>query len=237
MDKLYIVMPAYNEEGAIAKIVDEWHSVIASIGNGSKLVIFNDGSKDSTSGVLEKIKSKYPNLIVVNKENDGHGPTCILAYKYAIAEGADWVFQTDSDGQTKASDFLSFWEKRNNYGFIIGWRLMRGDGLPRRFISQILKWTLFLIFRVTVKDANTPFRLMKVDRLRQYLPAIPDDYFLPNTLLSVMITKNKERIAWQEITFAPRASGITSIPLAKFGKLGIQLIAQLYKMRNMKLPK
>lgn len=230
-------MPAYNEEGAIAKIVDEWHTVIESIGNGSKLVIFNDGSKDRTRSVLEKIKSKYPNLIVVHKENAGHGPTCILAYKYAVAEGADWIFQTDSDGQTKASGFLSFWKQRNNYDFIIGWRLMRGDGLSRRSISQILRWTLFLIFRVTVKDANTPFRLMKVDRLRQYLPAIPDDYFLPNTLLSVMITKNKERIAWQKITFAQRTSGVTSIPLAKFGKLGIKLIAQLYRMRNIRLPK
>jgi glycosyltransferase involved in cell wall biosynthesis len=218
MNKLYVVMPAYNEEGAIAKIVDEWHTVIESIGNGSKLVIFNDGSKDRTRSVLEKIKSKYPNLIVVHKENAGHGPTCILAYKYAVAEGADWIFQTDSDGQTKASGFLSFWKQRNNYDFIIGWRLMRGDGL-------------------SVKDANTPFRLMKVDRLRQYLPAIPDDYFLPNTLLSVMITKNKERIAWQKITFAQRTSGVTSIPLAKFGKLGIKLIAQLYRMRNIRLPK
>ena len=47
-----------------------------------------------------------------------------------------------------------------------------------------------------------------------------------------MITKNKENILWQEITFAPRASGISSIPLAKIGKLGITLIKQLYKMRN-----
>ena len=62
MDKLYIVMPAYNEEGAIAKVVDEWHAVVESIGHGSKLVIFNDGSKDNTLNVLENIKNKYPNL-------------------------------------------------------------------------------------------------------------------------------------------------------------------------------
>jgi len=237
MDKLYIVMPAYNEESAIAKVVDEWHAIVESVGNGSKLVIFNDGSKDNTLSVLENIKNKYSNLIVINKENTGHGTTCTLAYKYAIAENADWVFQTDSDGQAKSSDFWRFWEKRNICDFIIGYRAKRGNGPARWVISLILKLMVFVIFKVIVKDANSPFRLMKVERLRQCMRLIPDDYFLPNTLLSVIIAKNKERIAWQKITFAPRASGISSIPLAKFGKLGITLIAQLYKMRELKLPK
>ncbi len=34
MNELYMVMPAYNEEGAIAKVVDEWHAVVESAGNG-----------------------------------------------------------------------------------------------------------------------------------------------------------------------------------------------------------
>ena len=237
MNKLYIVMPAYNEKGAIAKVVDEWHTVAESVGNGSKLVIFNDGSKDNTLSILENIKNKYPHLIVFDKENTGHGTTCTLAYKYAIAENADWIFQTDSDGQAKSGDFWRFWEKRNVCDFIIGYRAKRGDGPARWFISQILKLVVFVIFRVIVKDANTPFRLMKVERLRQYMQLIPDDYFLSNTLLSVIITKNKENISWQKIIFAPRASGISSIPLTKFGKLGITLIAQLYKMKDLKLPK
>jgi len=229
-------MPAYNEEGAIAKVVDEWHAIAESVGNGSKLVIFNDGSKDNTLRILENIKNKYPHLIVVDKENTRHGPTCILAYKYAIAENADWVFQTDSDGQTTSGDFRHFWEKRNVCDFIIGYRAKRGDEHTRRFISKILKLVVFAIFRVIVKDANAPFRLLKVERLRQYMPVIPDDYFLPNTLLTVMITKNKENILWQEINFTPRTSGISSIPLVKFGKLGITLTAQLYKMRNLEPP-
>jgi dolichol-phosphate mannosyltransferase len=234
VNKLYIVMPVYNEEGVIAKVVDEWHAVVESVGNDSKLVIFNDGSQDNTLGVLEKIKDKYPNLIIINKENSGQGPTCIAAYKYAVVKGADWIFQTDSDGQTKSSEFRPFWEKRNTYDFIIGWRAKRGDGLTRRFVSQILKLALFVIFKVMVKDANTPFRLMKVERLRKYLPAIPDDYFLANTLLSVMITKKEEIILWQKISFSSRTSGVSSMPFMKVVRLGINLITQLYKMRKIK---
>lgn len=236
MSKLYIVMPAYNEEGSISEIVDEWHAVVESVGGGSKLVIFNDGSKDNTLGVLENIKNKYPNLIVIDKSNSGHGPTCSLAYKYVIAANAEWVFQTDSDGQTKSSEFWYFWEKRNAFDFIIGYRAKRGDGLARQFISHVLKTLIFLIFKVIIKDANTPFRLMKIERLRRYMPLVPDNYFLANTLLSILITKNGEKILWQEITFAPRPCGSSSIPLIKFGKLGITLTAQLYRMKNLKLP-
>jgi len=236
MDKLYIVMPAYNEEGTIAQVAEEWHAVVDSVGNGSRLVIVNDGSNDGTAGILENIKNSYPRLIVINKENSGHGPTCIRAYQYAVDKGADWIFQTDSDRQTRAADFRGFWEKRNEYDFIIGWRSRRDDDFSRRVISRILKLTLLAIFRVTVKDANTPFRLMKADCLRRYLPLIPDDYFLPNTLLSVMVTKNKERVLWPEISFISRASGVSSIPLIRFVRLGMKLIWQLYKMRNIKLP-
>lgn len=237
MDKLYIVMPAYNEEGVIAEVVDEWHAVVESVGNGSKLVMFNDGSQDNTSGVLEKIKHKYPNLMVINKENSGHGPTCIKAYKYAVAEKADWVFQTDSDGQTKTSDFYRFWEKRDRFDFIIGRRVKRGDGFIKWLISRTLKLLVFMIFGIIMKDVNSPFRLMKGERLCQYLPMIPDNYFLPNTLLSVMITKNNEKILWQNISFSPRTHGISSMPLKKVIRLGMFMINQLYKMKNVRLPR
>jgi glycosyltransferase involved in cell wall biosynthesis len=236
MDKLFIVMPVYNEEESIEAIAKEWHSVVVSIGNDSKLVILNDGSTDGTSEILCRIKNQYSNLIIINKENSGHGPTCTAAYKFSVAEGAGWVFQTDSDGQTKSDEFWGFWEKRNAYDFIIGHRAKRRDGLARIFISTVLKKTLLLIFGVSVKDANAPFRLMKAGRLQMYLPAIPDNYFIPNVLLSVMVIKNKEKIFWQEISFMPRTSGKTSIPLLRFGGLGIRLIKELYQMKNPKLP-
>lgn len=234
MDKLFVVMPAYNEEGMIAKVVDEWHAIVSSIGHGSKLVIFNDGSRDNTLDILRKIKNRYPDLIVIDKNNTGHGPTCTAAYKYAVAEGADWVFQTDSDGQTTSADFRSFWEKRDRFDFIIGWRAKRSDDLTKQIISLMLKVIVFIIFGLVARDVNAPFRLMKVDHLRKYLPVIPDDYFLSNTLLSVMIIKNEEKVLWQEISFFPRISGVSSMPFLKVAKLWVGLVKELYNMRKLK---
>ena len=112
MNKLYVVIPAYNEAGIIAKVVQEWHAVVASVGHGSRLMVLNDGSTDGTSDILESIKTSHPNLTVINKTNSGHGPTCLAAYKFAVDEGADWVFQTDADGQTQSGDFWEFWKKK-----------------------------------------------------------------------------------------------------------------------------
>ena len=55
MDKLYIVIPAYNEQDNIELVVNDWYPIIEKHnGNGqSRLVIIDDGSKDST---YEKLK-------------------------------------------------------------------------------------------------------------------------------------------------------------------------------------
>ena len=45
MDKLYIVIPAYNEEDNIVSVINDWYPVVEKIGNGSRLLIIDDGSR------------------------------------------------------------------------------------------------------------------------------------------------------------------------------------------------
>ena len=49
MDKLYIVIPAYNEQDNIEQVINDWYPVIEKHnGNGqSRLIVIDDGSKDS----------------------------------------------------------------------------------------------------------------------------------------------------------------------------------------------
>lgn len=48
MDKLYIIIPAYNEEENIKNVINEWYKVVDRVSKGSKLVVIDDGSKDNT---------------------------------------------------------------------------------------------------------------------------------------------------------------------------------------------
>ena len=52
MDTLYIVIPAYNEEATILSVINQWYPVVEKVGGDSRLVIVNDGSKDSTLSLL-----------------------------------------------------------------------------------------------------------------------------------------------------------------------------------------
>ena len=231
-DNLYIVMPAYNEEENIEEVVKDWHEVVEKIGNNSKLVIVNDGSKDNTLSKLKELEKKYSCLIGLNKENGGHGDTVLYAYKYALDNNADYIFQTDSDGQTLASEFWDFWNERENYSAIIGHRKSREDGFSRIIVTKTLKFVLFLIFHLKITDANTPYRLLKREVLAKYYPMIPEHFNLSNVMLTVLLLEYKENVKFKQITFRPRQGGVNSINFKKITKIGIQAVKDFRRIRK-----
>ena len=56
-----------------------------------------------------------------------------------------------------------------DYDAILGNREVRGDGKSRKFIEKTLCFILKVIFKVKLKDANAPFRLMKSDLVKKYI--------------------------------------------------------------------
>jgi len=213
-------MPAYNEEANIDAVVAQWHPVVEQIGNGSRLLIVNDGSSDSTYRKMVSLQEQYPLLLPVDKHNSGHGATCLFACRQAIDAGAGYIFQTDSDGQTNPDEFWEFWKNRDKYDFIIGSRDARQDGVMRVFVTHVLRWVVWLMFGEWVKDANTPFRLMKTERLIPVLHFIPDDFFLSNVAICVIAVKRKEACRWLPISFKPRQGGENSINMKRIFKIG-----------------
>ena len=224
MEKLYIVIPAYNEEENIESVAREWHEVVEKIGGDSKLVIINDGSKDNTYQKLQELREELPYLEPLTKPNGGHGATVLYGYRYALDNNADYIFQTDSDGQTLPSEFWQFWDNRNTYSAIIGHRNHREDGFSRIVVTKTLKFVLRCIFGLKITDANTPFRLMNREVLNKYINQIPKDFNLSNVMLTVLLVNGKENIKFIPITFRPRQGGVNSINLKKITKIGWQAV-------------
>ena len=156
-EKLYVVMPAYNEEENIESVVEQWYPILKFGSKESKLVIADAGSVDKTHKILVNLKKKYPQLEIVSKSLKQHGPKVIYLYKYAIKNNADWIFQTDSDGQTNPDEFEEFWKLRNKYDVILGNRTVRGDGKSRAFVEKVVCFLLKLYFGVKVRDAKTKY--------------------------------------------------------------------------------
>lgn len=235
-DKLYIVMPAYNEAANIVDTLTEWYPVVEKIGNDSRLVVVNDGSKDNTLSLMEEFAKTHPLFVPVSKKNSGHGGTVLFAYKYALDNGADFVFQTDTDGQTRPEEFWQFWKLRNEFDMVIGHRIGRQDGISRVIVTKTLRAVVRLRFGVNIPDANTPFRLMNAGSLRENIKYIPKDFNLSNVLLSVIYFKKGQKVKFIPITFKPRQGGVNSINLKSIFRIGKKAL-QDFKSLNIRLDK
>jgi glycosyltransferase involved in cell wall biosynthesis len=224
VDKLYIVIPAYNEEANIDKVIKDWYPIIEKIGNGSRLVIIDDGSKDKTYPIMQQYAKELEAFEPITKVNGGHGATVLYGYHYAINAGADYIFQTDSDGQTVPEEFMPFWEQRSSYDMLIGDRRGRQDGLSRIFVTKTLKFVLWLCFHVSIIDANTPFRLMKAATLKEQLKLVPENFNLSNVMISVIYARKKLAVKFIPVTFRPRQGGVNSINMKKIIRIGRQAV-------------
>ena len=68
-ENLFIVMPAYNEEANIEKVIAGWYPIVEKVGGKSCLLVMDDGSKDRTFEKLKECEKRYPRLIAVTKKN------------------------------------------------------------------------------------------------------------------------------------------------------------------------
>lgn len=229
-------MPAYNESDNIKQTITQWYPVVEKLNGGGRfnavLAIANDGSKDNTFEIMDSLKSQYPYFKPLNKPNSGHGATVLYLYRHAIENGADYVFQTDSDGQTNPEEFWQMWEHRHDYDFQMGNRKTREDGSSRIFVTKVLKFVVWLMFHEWVADANTPFRLMKSEKLKAIMDVIPQDYFLCNVAIAAIAQKWGYKMKFYPITFRPRQGGVNSINFKRIVKIGWKALADFWTINK-----
>lgn len=231
---LYIVMPAYNEKDNIEQTLDAWYSVIKkhSANGKSRLVVVDDGSKDDTYKIMKKYAKTHPLFKPLTKTNGGHGPAVIFAYKYALENKADWIFQTDSDGQTNPEEFEAFWEDRKKYDAIFGHRNERGDGKSRAMVEKVVCRLVKHYFGVKVPDANAPFRLMKAKKLSEYVAKLDPNYNLPNIMITTYFVYYGNKVEFKKISFKPREKGVNSINVKKIIKIGRDSLKDFRKLKK-----
>jgi glycosyltransferase involved in cell wall biosynthesis len=231
LPELLIVIPVYNEQASIRKVVQEWFEEIENWTENFVFLVINDGSSDESLQILRKLKVKLGDrLEIIDRENRGHGGSCLEGYRIACDRGIPFVFQIDSDGQCDTQYFFRFWRNRHKYQVIYGKRVRRDDGMKRVLASIILKATLLLFGGVWCADANVPYRMMQTKGLDSMLLKIPVDFFLKNVALAVLLKRNKWTEFFVPIQFRERYGGEPSVSLDKFGNKAFELVRQLKKL-------
>lgn len=232
MDSLFVVMPAYNEEENVEGVVKQWYPILSGKDEKSRLVIADSGSTDKTHERLKILQREYPKLEILTETQKQHGPKVIALYDYAIKQGATYVFQTDSDGQTDPAEFDGFWRNREKYDGIFGYRNAREDGKIRDFVEKIVCFLLRIYFGIKVPDANAPFRLMKVETVKKYLYRIPSDYHIPNIIMTTFFVYYNEKTLFKTISFYSRQGGENSINFLSIIKTGWKALGDFKRLRK-----
>ena len=228
MKDLAIVIPVFNEEENIEKVLNDWKKILEK--NKFDIIVVNDGSKDKTKLILDKIKKKNTNIKIINKLNGGHGESIYLGYKYATKKKYKFIFQVDSDDQFSTSDFKSFWRVRDKpYDLIIGYRQYRKDPLLRIFLSKIVLRLFFLIyFKKNISDANIPYRLMKIKFLDDFIKNSSKKYIAPNILMT-LYAKN---VLSLKVKHFQRSKGVIRWPLKRLFYFGVRLIVEIAEWKK-----
>ena len=97
--RLSVAAPAYNEAAGIEAVVAEWHGFLGARTDiaSFEIVVCNDGSKDRTGEILDRLARQYPQVRPLHFAQN-QGAAAALNAAIAATTG-DWVLLIDSDGQ------------------------------------------------------------------------------------------------------------------------------------------
>jgi glycosyltransferase involved in cell wall biosynthesis len=227
---LAVVLPVYNEEGAIEKVVRDWLHALDGLDIAFEIHAYNDGSADGTAKILGELARADARVCVHNKENSGHGPTILGGY----LENCDkeWIFQVDSDDEMKPDRFAELWSRRAGYDILVGERDRQGQPWPRRVISVVSRATVRLVFGSAIFDVNAPYRLMRSATFEPVFRAIPADTFAPNVIVSGAVSVIGARAYRMLVLQQPRQTGEVSIKKGRLLKAAVRAFVQTLRARR-----
>lgn len=230
-NQLTIVIPVYNEEGCVKAVVENWIDITKKISRAYVLVV-DDGSRDATSSILDSMAENSSLVKVVHQVNGGHGRAVVNGYKQAIIDGAEWIFQVDSDNQFDAADFWKLWERRQESPFILGYRKNRHDPWHRKSASKLARLLIYVLFGVKTVDPNIPFRLMRADFLATHLAKMDNNVFAPNIFLSILAKRSNIATLDIPVTHHIRETGVPSLNVSKWLSACTRCTRELLALRR-----
>lgn len=231
MSHLAVVIPVYNEADNLAALAAEWLPALRVLDTPFTLWFIDDGSTDASSAILQSLAQSHPDHIrAIRQTNAGHGAACRRGYELALAHGAEWVLQVDSDGQCDPAYLPAFWRARSAADCVFGRRRLRSDGWHRSLISHLCSALVALRCRTRVGDANVPYRLIHARALSGALSIIPAEFGLQNIALTVTLRRRPLRWQFVPIHFRARAGGTNSLNLRRIATLGWRMLGDLGRL-------
>jgi len=225
--KVLIIIPAYNEEGNIEKVVESIEKYYPQY----DYIIINDASSDNTKRVcLEKGYSFLDQSI-----NLGIGGTVQNGYQYAAENNYDIAVQIDGDGQHDVKYINNIIKKleTGEADIVIGSRFIEKEGFQssgiRRIGIMILSSLIFLLTWKRIKDVTSGFRAVNRRFIEIYAKDYPQDYPEPEAIVAAIMYGGKVKEV--PVIMNERLAGESSINFGKSVYYMIKVIMALFVCR------
>ena len=208
---LLVIVPAWNEEGAIAQVVQDVRRSVPDV----PVLVIDDCSTDNT---IRRAREAGADILAL-PHHLGLGGCVQAGYKLAFELGFDHVIRVDGDGQHDACDIPRIFERLKNSGceMVIGSRYVGGAGMHEsglrglgiRFFRQVLR----PILGRRVYDPTSGFVGVNRAALDVFSRSFPLDY--PEIEALVVLQRRRFRFEELPCKMHPRRTGRSSISPAK----------------------
>jgi len=205
--KILIVVPAFNEEGSVGKVVEEVHTHLPQAG----MLVVNDGSTDRTS---EKARASGATVLEL-PFNLGIGGAMQAGYQYAYEKGYDIAIQVDADGQHDPREIPKLLHalEVKKVDVAIGSRFIGDLGyrssVMRRVGISIFSQVISMIVRQKITDPTSGFRAANRKAIQLFASDYPQDY--PEPEVVILLHQCRLKMGEVPVGMSERYSGESSI--------------------------
>lgn len=227
--KLLIVIPAYNEEENIERVVGELLEKYAQY----DYLIINDGSRDRTSEICHQNNYRILDLPI----NLGLAGAFQTGMKYAFQNGYDCVLQFDADGQHLPEYIEKMTEKmEEGYDIVIGSRFVeeKKSRSMRMLGSFLISKAIYLTTRRKITDPTSGMRMFNQTMIREFAKNI--NYEPEPDTISFLVKQGAE-VGEVQVRMEERIAGESYLNISRSMKYMLRvlisiLIVQNFRKRN-----
>ncbi|MGE0593741.1 MAG: glycosyltransferase family 2 protein [Vicinamibacterales bacterium] len=158
---LSFFFPAYNDGGTIGSLVIRTIQAASRLTSDFEVIVVNDGSSDATRDIVDELARTYPGIVrpIHHPRNRGYGGALRTGFASATK---DYVAYTDGDAQYDPGELDVLWGAlAPDVDVVTGYKISRSDPWHRIVIGRIYHYTVKVLFRLSVRDVDCDFRLMR----------------------------------------------------------------------------
>ncbi len=193
---LSVVIPAYNEEKTISKVITDIKSLLEEYGFKSEIIVVDDGSTDNTSRILKDLDVET----VTMKPNRGYGKAVKTGIKKSRYE---LIMLTDGDGTYTPESMKKLIENSREYDMLVGARRNIDPSPIKKPAKWIINKLAGYITGVKIPDLNSGLRVFRKSKALKHFRLLPDGFSLTSTITIAMLNHG-DRVEYTEIEYIKR---------------------------------